>query len=133
MGGFFRAITRIFKQPVQQPAQIITTQAPMAATKKIDRRPGQGTGVTGTIMTDATGLEDEANVSKAILGGTTKKKKKMHWRRKWQLTPVFLPRDEGAWWAAVYGVAQSRTRLKQLSSSSSKKFLAFALELELFP
>ena len=29
------------------------------------------------------------------------------------------PRDRGAWWAAVYGVAQSRTRLKQLSSSSS--------------
>ena len=30
------------------------------------------------------------------------------------------PRDSGAavWWAAVYGVAQSRTRLKQLSSSS---------------
>ena len=28
-------------------------------------------------------------------------------------------RDEGAWWAAVYGVAQSRTRLKWLSSSSS--------------
>ena len=30
------------------------------------------------------------------------------------------PRDGGAWWAAVYGVAQSRTRLKWLSSSSSK-------------
>ena len=30
------------------------------------------------------------------------------------------PRDGGAWWAAVYGVAQSRTRLKQLSSSSSR-------------
>ena len=29
------------------------------------------------------------------------------------------PRDGGAWWAAIYGVAQSRTRLKQLSSSSS--------------
>ena len=28
------------------------------------------------------------------------------------------PRDGGAWWAAVYGVAQSRTGLKQLSSSS---------------
>ena len=28
------------------------------------------------------------------------------------------PRDGGAWWAAVSGVAQSRTRLKQLSSSS---------------
>ena len=27
-------------------------------------------------------------------------------------------RDRGAWWAAVYGVAQSRTRLKRLSSSS---------------
>ena len=30
------------------------------------------------------------------------------------------PRDMGAWWAAVYGVAQSRTQLKQLNSSSSK-------------
>ena len=30
------------------------------------------------------------------------------------------PRDRGAWWASVYGVAQSRTRLKRLSSSSSK-------------
>ena len=29
------------------------------------------------------------------------------------------PRDGGAWWAAVCGVAQSRTRLKRLSSSSS--------------
>ena len=29
------------------------------------------------------------------------------------------PRDGGAWWATIYGVAQSRTRLKQLSSSSS--------------
>ena len=94
----------------------------------------------------------------------------MHWRRKWQPTPVFLPgeshgqrslmgcspwgreesdttgrlhfhfslsctgkgngnplqcsclenpRDGGAWWAAIYGVTQSRTWLKQLSSSSS--------------
>ena len=30
------------------------------------------------------------------------------------------PRDGGAWWAAVYGVAQSRTWLKWLSSSSSR-------------
>ena len=92
----------------------------------------------------------------------------MHWRRKWQPTPVFLPgesqgqeslmgcrswghtesdttewlsmhacigegngnplqysclenpRDRGAWWAAVYGVAHSRTRLKRLSSSGMK-------------
>ena len=29
-------------------------------------------------------------------------------------------RDGGAWWAVVYGVSQSRTRLKRLSSSNSK-------------
>ena len=29
------------------------------------------------------------------------------------------PRDGGAWWAAIYGIAQSRTLLKWLSSSSS--------------
>ena len=95
--------------------------------------------------------------------------RKILWRREWQPTPVFLPREShgqrslvgysprghkesdtterlhfqfslscigegngnplqcsclknlrngGAWWAAVYGVAQSRTRLKRLGSSS---------------
>ena len=34
------------------------------------------------------------------------------------------PRDGGAWWAAVSGVAQSWTRLKRLSSSSSPTFIA---------
>ena len=29
------------------------------------------------------------------------------------------PRDRGAWWAAIYEVTKSRTRLKRLSSSSS--------------
>ena len=51
----------------------------------------------------------------------------MHWRRKWQPTPVFLPGESqgrGAWWAAVYGVAQSRTRLKRLSSNSSSSSVA---------
>ena len=52
----------------------------------------------------------------------------MHWRRKWQPTPVFLPGESQgwqslvgcrAWWAAIYGVAQSWTWLKRLSSSSS--------------
>ena len=98
----------------------------------------------------------------------------MHWRRKWQTTPVFLPgesqgrgslvdcslwgctesdtteqlhfhfslscigegngsplqcsclenpRDGGAWWAAFYGVAQSWTRPKWLSSRLVKTFL----------
>ena len=35
--------------------------------------------------------------------------------------------DRGAWWAAVYGVAQSRTGLKQLSSSSSSSRLSLNL------
>ena len=39
------------------------------------------------------------------------------------------PRDGGAWWAAVYGVAQSRTRLKRLSSSSSIYYLFYYLLL----
>ena len=46
----------------------------------------------------------------------------MHWRRKWQplqCSCLENPRDGGAWWAVISGVAQSRTRLKWLSSSSS--------------
>ena len=44
------------------------------------------------------------------------------WRRNGnplQCSCLENPRDGGAWWAAVYGVAQSRTGLKRLSSSSS--------------
>ena len=46
----------------------------------------------------------------------------MHWRRKWQPTPVFVPGESqgrGTWWAAVFRVAESRTRLKRQSSSST--------------
>ena len=32
------------------------------------------------------------------------------------------PRDRGAWWAVIYGVAQSRTRLKQLSMMGCVRF-----------
>ena len=49
----------------------------------------------------------------------------MHWRRKWQPAPVFLSGESqgrGAWWAAVYGVAQSRTRLRLLSRSSERRW-----------
>ena len=46
----------------------------------------------------------------------------MHWRRKWQPTPVFLPggsQGQGSLVGCpVYGVAQSWTRLKQLNSST---------------
>ena len=50
----------------------------------------------------------------------------MHWRSKWQPTPVFLPGESQGWESlvgSVYGVAQSRTRLQRLSSSSSSKTL----------
>ena len=46
----------------------------------------------------------------------------MHWRRKWQPTQCSClenPRDGGAWWAAIYGVAQSRTRLTRLNSNEN--------------
>ncbi len=81
MGGFIRRVFRtVFSPPAQQPAQVVATQPAATTTvsgaSKMSKVRGQGSGVTGTIMTDATGLEEEANVSKAILGGTTKKKKK---------------------------------------------------------
>ena len=62
-----------------------------------------------------------------------KKKKIMPFTAKWMDLEIIIgegngnpvqcsylenPRDGGAWWAAVYGVAQSRIRLKRLSSSS---------------
>ena len=56
----------------------------------------------------------------------------MRWRRKWQPTPVFLPgesRDSGAWWAAIYGVAQSRTRLKQLSKNNNNNINVWETEI----
>ena len=34
------------------------------------------------------------------------------------------PRDSGAWWATIYGVTQSRTRLKWLSNSSSSMHMS---------
>ena len=48
----------------------------------------------------------------------------MHWKgngNPFQYSCLENPRDRGAWQAAVYGVAQSQTRLKRLSSSSSNR------------
>ena len=42
-----------------------------------------------------------------------------------QCSCLEYPRDGGAWWVAVYGVSQSRTRLKRLSSSSSGLVITF--------
>ena len=43
------------------------------------------------------------------------------------ILPWRIPGTGGAWWTAVYGVAQSRTRLKRLSSSSSSMYLIIIL------
>ena len=43
------------------------------------------------------------------------------------------PRVGGAWWAAIYGVAQSQTRLKRLSSSSSSSSSSATWEACCFP
>ena len=54
----------------------------------------------------------------------------MHWRRKWQPTPVFSPgesRDGGAWWAAVCGVAQSRTDWSDLAAAAAAAAFLFLL------
>ena len=65
------------------------------------------------------------NTSQIRLGSTLMTSSRlfpfMPWRRKCnplQCSCLENPRDCGAWWAAVYGVAQSRTRLKRLRSSS---------------
>ena len=82
MGGFIRRVFRSFvSNPSPAPVAQVVAAGPVAKAtisgeSKMAKVRGQGSGVTGTIMTDATGLEEEANVSKAILGGSTKKKKK---------------------------------------------------------
>ena len=80
MGGAARIIRRVFAPaPAYTPPPAQTVAAPVAAAKTVSgasKVRGQGSGVTGTIMTDATGIEEEANVSKTVLGGATTKKKK---------------------------------------------------------
>ena len=39
-----------------------------------------------------------------------------------QCSSLENPRDGGDWWAAIYGVAQSRTRLKRLTSIIEAKY-----------
>ena len=43
------------------------------------------------------------------------------------------PRDSRAWWAAVYGVAQSWTGLKRLSSSSMYEYIFIFTYMYIFP
>ena len=57
----------------------------------------------------------------------------MHWRRKrnpLQCSCLENPRDGAAWWAAVYRVTQSRTRLKWLSSTEMAQLRKTDLRVE---
>jgi len=73
MGGFFR---RVFSPPAAPAPAPVSQVVPADKSAIRQKRPGEGTGVTGTIMTSSEGIEDEANVSKTVLGGETTKKKK---------------------------------------------------------
>jgi hypothetical protein len=78
MGGAARIIRRFISPApayTPPPAQMVSA-APATISGKTAKVRGQGSGVMGTIMTSAEGLEEEANVSKAQLGGTILKKKK---------------------------------------------------------
>jgi hypothetical protein len=81
MGGAARIIRRFISPApayTPPPAQMVSAAPAAKATisGSTARVRGQGSGVMGTIMTSAEGLEEEANVSKAQLGGTILKKKK---------------------------------------------------------
>ena len=75
MGGFVRSFTRMFSKP-SSPVQVVTpVAAPVAATAK-DKSRQSGYG-SNSVLTSQQGIEDEANVSKTVLGGTVQKRKKV--------------------------------------------------------
>ena len=87
MGGFVRAIRRVFsrpapvviQQPAPQPAPTAPQTAPATQPKTASAMAASNAGAYGgqTVLTGSSGVEDEANVQKTVLGGgTTKKKKK---------------------------------------------------------
>ena len=88
MGGFVRSIVRrVFRSPdpvviqqpvVQAPAQTQTAKAVDAKTSSALAASKAGKYGTSTIMTEASGVEEEANVSKTALGGQSIKKKKKY-------------------------------------------------------
>ena len=82
MGGFVRSFVRMFSQP-SSPVQVVTPvqAAPVAApeTAKDKSRQTLASGGYGSssVLTSQQGIEDEANVSKTVLGGTVQKRKKV--------------------------------------------------------
>ena len=85
MGGFVRVFRKIFSKPKQV---VVQKQAPVQAvtqTAKADAKTSQamaaskaGNYGTSTIMNEAQGVEEEANISKTALGGQSIKKKKKY-------------------------------------------------------
>ena len=86
MGGFVRVFRKIFSKPQQV---VVQQQAPVqsapAQTAKKEGKTAQALAASkggsyggSTLMTDATGVEEEANVSKTALGGLSIKKKKKY-------------------------------------------------------
>ena len=64
--------------------------------------------------TEVSGKESTCQSRRRRRSGFNPWVKKIPWRRKWQLTPVFFlenPMDRGAWWATVHGVVKSWTWL----------------------
>ena len=85
MGGFFRAVRRVFSRPKPVVIQQPVVQAAPAQTAKKESRTAQSMAASKagsyggqTLMTEATGVEEEANVAKSVLGGESIKKKKKY-------------------------------------------------------
>ena len=86
MGGFVRVFRKVFSKPKQV---VVQQQAPVQTVsqtaKKTDAKTSQAMAASkagkygdATLMTEATGVEEEANVSKTVLGGQSIKKKKKY-------------------------------------------------------
>ena len=84
MGGFIRSFTRIFSRVIAPPAAqtaapvAAPVAAPAAAVKDTARQTLASGGYgSSSVLTSQQGIEDEANVSKTVLGGTVQKRKKV--------------------------------------------------------
>ena len=86
MGGFVRSIIRrvfrpapvVVQQPAPQPAPATAPQTAPKQQKTASAMAASNAGAYGgqTIMTGASGVEDEANVQKTVLGGAARKMKR---------------------------------------------------------
>ena len=82
MGGFVRSFVRMFSKPSSPIQQVIAPVPALVVDKKVeeklDKRQTLASGGYGSssVLTSQQGIEDEANVSKTVLGGTVQKRPK---------------------------------------------------------